>query len=197
MLLLSFLIFLCGGAVVGVLVGAGMLLKPERILALNRYLYRWVGTEKTEQQFDRPRWIERFFYRHHRLTGGIILTGAMFVLYNMLFSSHNVHAVSVALAPGTWGLVDAAEGMLLVGNVLAALIGIIVLTKPSLLRNTEQWANRWIATDGVLKFFNGMHYSFDRYSFRHRKIVGVFMLIGSLFILTVLGRMLWSGAWKF
>lgn len=195
MLLLSFLIFLGCGAMLGVLVGAGLLLKPERIAALNHYLYRWVGTEKIEQEFDRPRWTERFFYRHHRLTGGIIFTGAMFVLYNMLFSSDNVPAVSVALAPGTWGLVDAAQAMLLVGNVLAALIGIIVLTKPSLLRNTEHWANRWVATDGLLKLFNSMHYSFDHYSFRHRKIVGVLVLIGSLFILIVLVRMLWSGAW--
>lgn len=195
-LLLSVLIFLGCGAMIGVLVGAGMLFKPGWIVALNRYFYRWLGTEGIEQQLDRPRGSERFFYRHHRLTGGGVLAGAMLVLYALLFGD-NLRGLAAALAPDTRWLVDAALAVLLVGSVLAALVGIVVLARPSLLRQPEQWANRWIASDGLLKFFNAMHYSFDRYSLRHRKIAGGLLLIASLYVLMVLGRLLWSGAWQF
>lgn len=195
-LLQSFLVLLCGGSIVGFLVGAGMLLRPERVVFLNQYFSRWVSADKVEEELDRPRWIERYFYRHHRLVGGFLLIGAIFVLYIFLFV-YNTQKISAAIAPGNWWLANALMGLLLVGSVLAALMGIIVLARPSLLRDIEKSTNRWVATEGMAKFLNGMRYSLDRQLLRHRKLAGGFMVIGSLYILTVLGPLLWRGGWKF
>ena len=84
-------------------------------------------------------------------------------------------------------------GMLLVGSVLAALIGIIVLAKPSLLREIEKSANRWISTEGVVKRIDGMRNSFEQQILRHSKIAGVSMIIGGFCVLFVLGPFLWRG----
>lgn len=195
-LLRSFLILLCGGSIVGLLVGAGMLLRPERIVFLNQYFSRWVSADKIEQQLDRPRWIERYFYHHHRMVGSALLIGSLFVLYIFLFS-HNVRKIYATMAPGNWWLANALMGLLLVGSVLAALVGIIVLARPSLLREIEKSSNRWISTEGVAKFLNSMRYSFDQQLLRHRKVAGGFMIIGSLYILGVLGPLLWRSGWKF
>lgn len=191
-LLRSFLILLCAGSIAGVLIGAGMLLKPERIVFLNQYFSRWISANKIKEQLDRPRWIERFFYRHHRLVGGVLFIGAIFVLYVFLFDS-KTRRIYAAITPGNWWLMDALMAALLGGSVLAALVGIIVLAKPSLLREIEKSTNRWISTEGVVKFFDGMRNSFDRQILRHRKIAGVFTIIGGLYILIVLGPFLWRG----
>lgn len=195
-LLRSFLLLLCAGSIAGILVGAGMLLRPERIVFLNQYFSHWVSADKVEEQLDRPRWIERYFYHHHWLVGSALLIGALFVLYVFLFS-HNVRKIYAAIAPGNWWLANALMGVLLIGSVLAALVGIIVLARPSLLREIEKSTNRWISTEGVAKFFNRVHDSLDRRLLRHRKIAGAFMILGSLYILVVLGPLLWRGGWKF
>lgn len=195
-LLRFFLILLCAGSLAGVLLGAGILLKPERIVLLNQYFSRWVSADKVNEQLDRPRWIERYFYRHHRLVGALLLIGAIFVLYAFLFS-HNMRRISAVMASGSWGLWEALSGMLLIGSVLAALVGVIVLTRPSMLGEIEKSSNRWIVTEGMVKIFNGMHHSFDQQFLRHRKTAGVLMIAGSLYILTVLGPFLWRGGWKF
>jgi hypothetical protein len=195
-LLRFFLILLCAGSLVGVLVGAGMLLKPERMAFLNQYFSRWVSMDKIGEQLDRPRWTERSFYRHHRLVGAILIIGAIFVLYIFLFR-FNVRRISAVTAPGNWELLDALVGMLLVGSVLAALVGIIVLARPSLLRDIEKSINRWIPVEPAVKLFDSMRYSFDQHILRHRKIAGVLMVVGNLGILMALGPFLWRGGWKF
>src|SRR3990172_2545496 len=191
-----FVAILCGCSVFGFLVGVGLLLKPERIVLLNQYFSRWFSAEKMTEQLDRPRSAERFLYRHHRLVGGALFIGAIFVLYTFLFS-YNMRRISAAAASGYWVLLDALMAILLVGSVLAALVGIIVATRPSLLREIEKSANRWIATEGIVQLFNSMRYSPDRHILRRGKIAGVFIIAGSLYILIVLGPFLWRGGWEF
>ena len=195
-LLRFLLVLLCVGSLAGVLLGAGMLWKPERIAFWNQYFSRWVSADKVHEQLDRPRWIERYFYRHHRLVGVLLLIGAVFVVYVFLFSK-NMRRISAVIASGSSGLWDALVGILLIGSVLAALVGGIVLVRPSLLREIEKSSNRWIATEGMVKLFDGMHYSFDQRLLRHRKTAGVLMIAGGVYILMKLGPLLWRGGWKF
>ncbi len=194
-LLQFFLVFLGGGAIVGILFGAGMLLKHEQVLRLNQYYSRWIGSEKIEEQLDRPRWTERFFYRHHRPVGAGLFIGAMVVLYTFLIS-YNSRKISSVISPGYLWLLDALLGLLLIGSVVAAIVGFIVLLRPSLLRELETSTNRWIATKRVEKLFNNMHYAFDQSMVRHRKLTGTLLLIGGAYVLIGLGYFLFRGGWK-
>ncbi len=195
-LLRFLLILLCVGSVAGVLVGVGMLFKPERVTFWNQYFSRWIGAGKVTEQLDRPRWIERYFYRYHRLVGTSLLVGAIFILYTFLFS-YNVRRISAVMPYGNWGLWDAFIGLLLIGGVLAALVGAIVLIRPSMLREIEKSSNRWIATEPMAKLFDAMHHSFDLRVLRYRKPLGVMMALGGVYILLVLVPLLWRGGWKF
>ncbi len=191
-LLQSFLIFLGGAALLGILVGAGMLLKHEQVIRLNQYFSHWKSTEKFGEHFDRPRSSERFFYRHHRLVGAGLFIGAMLVLYTFLIS-YNVRKISAVIARDYWWLLDALMGLLLIGSVLAAIIGFVMLSRPSLLRDFENSVNRWISTDRLLTFFNGMHYSVEQSILQHRKVAGACLIFGSIYILIALGYfLLWS-----
>ena len=190
----SLLAVLCAGGLVGIVVGFGMLFKPDRIVFLNQYFSRWVGTQKLNEQLDRPRWIERYFYRHHRAVGSFLLIGAIFILYVFMFS-YNVQKFSAALPSSTKGLWIALTAMLLVGGVVAALVGIIVLARPSLLRDIEKASNRWISTDRMAKSSDAMHHSFDQSVLRHRKLAGAFLIVGGLYVLIVMSQFFWRSGW--
>ena len=191
----SVLMFLWSGSIVGFLVGAGILFKPDQIVLLNQYFSRWVGSGKLGRLLDSQRMTERFFYRHNRLVGSGLLIGALVVLYTFLFR-YNLRTISAFIPRNYWWLSDALMGMLLIATVVAALIGIIVLTKPSLLRDVEKSANHWISTEHLLTLFNGMHYSAEQTLIRHNRITGLSIMLGSLYILVVLGYFLFGGIGK-
>jgi len=191
----SFLMFLWTGSVVGILVGAGMLFRPGQIIQLNQYFSRWVGSDRFGKLMDQPRWTERFFYRHNHLVGAGVLIGALVVLYTFLFT-YNARIVSSLVPRGYWWLSDALTGMVLVGGFLSAVVGAIVLVKPSLLREIEKSANHWVSTERLLPLFNSMHFSAEQSIFRHPRVAGVSILLGSLYVLVVLGYLLFRGAWK-
>ncbi len=195
-LLKASLLFLCSVSLVSVLLGAVMLLRPERIVAWGQYFSRWFGSAKISEQLDRPHWIDRYFYRHHRVVGAVLVIGAVYVLYTFLLN-YNVRRISAAFASHTWGLLDALIGLMLIGGVLAALVGLIVLVSPSLLREIETSANRWVATDGMAKTLNEVRNSFDQFIQRHNKAAGALMIAGGLYVLIFLGPLLWLGGWKF
>lgn len=191
----SLLIFLWVGSIVGMLVGAGVWLKPQQIIVLNQFFSRWVGSGRLGVILDRPRWSERFFYRHHKLVGVAVLVGALVVLYTFLFS-YNLRTISTLIPRGYWWLSDALVALLLVSSALAALIGILVLARPSLLRDLEKAANRWISTERWVTMINRMNFSAEQSIIRHHRIAGVTIFVGSVYILVVLGYFLFHGALK-
>jgi hypothetical protein len=194
-LMRSVLLFLWMGSFAGALVGVGMLLLPTRTIRLNQYFCRWVDTTDLGAEFDRPRWVERFFYRYHRWTGATLGLGGAFVLY-MFLLVHVMRRVSVFLKNDIFGLLDAFSAIIVIGSVLAIFIGFVMYARPSLLRELEVAANQWISTDGLTNAFNSMHLSFDGYVVRYRKMAGAFLLSGGVYACIVLGHLLLYGDWK-
>ena len=191
-----FVLAVCTGSVASVLLGVTLLLKPDIIERLNQYLARWVSPEKVSEQLDRPRWIERYFYRHHRLVGSVLLIGAGFVLYIFLFR-YSAQKV-VGMIPHRYlGFYELLVTLLQVGSTLAALVGIIVLIRPSMLRTIEKASNHWISTGPAVRFFDGMHHSVDRLVLQHRKVAGGIMIVGGLFIIISLAPLLWRSGLGF
>lgn len=188
-LLQSSLVFLWGGCLFGFLIGAGMILRPGYLVNLNQICSHWVSTEKISEQIDQPRWTERLFYRHHKLVGVSVIVGSTMVLYTFLFSA-NLRNISQYIPRDYWWLSDALIGMLLAGNMPAAIVGIIVLLKPSLLRDLEKSTNRWISTEQLLTLFNGMHFSAEQSLLRHNRITGAAIMLGSLYTILALGNIL-------
>lgn len=189
----SYLMFLWGGCVVGILVGAIMLLKPEQMMRLNQQVSRWVCTEKLTEQLDRQRRLEPIIYRYHRLAGAAVLIGSVYVLHTFLFR-YNLRVISTVIPQDYWWLSDALVATILVGSVMSAMIGGIVLTKPSLLRDIEASANRWICTGHLSSRVNRRYHFIERFFFSYHRFFGVFILFGSLYVLVVLGDYLFYGA---
>lgn len=191
----SFLVFLLVGSMLAIVVGIGLLFAPERIQVINERLARWVDTEKFERQFDRPRWTERHFYRHHRIAGSALFTVSVIVLYKFLLTPTK-QKIAAIVPNDPIGLLDAMVALFVIAGALGAVIGLVVFTRPSMLRELENAANRWISTEHISRFFNTPYFSFDSCVLRYRKIAGVFFFIVGLYILLILGNLLLRGQWK-
>jgi len=186
---LSLLKFLWGGSVLGVLIGAGLMIQPNWVMHLSRSCSRWISADKVGEVLDRPRWVERVFYRHHQIAGATVFIGALVVLY--IFLAHDGLVSVSRLFPRNYSwLFDAAMRILLIGCGLAAFVGAIVVIRPSHLREFEKSANRWVSTDGAVKVFNGMHFGVEHSLFRHHRIAGISITLGSLYVAVVLGYFL-------
>lgn len=95
---------------------------------------------------DAPYFWERFFYRHHRVWGAIIIAGAAYAAITLL-RLDDPAGVANALglpfgASANLILVQSVHALLLLGSLLALPFGCVVLIRPSLLKRVERQANR-------------------------------------------------------
>lgn len=177
------------GLLLALLVGVLPLARPQALFALNQRLSRWVDTRQTFNLLDQPRHLERFFYRHHRVLGALIVLGAGYVLLRWAFA-YDRSDLAALLSP-RW----AARGMdwiplaleaVLVGLHVAILaIGVLIVFRPSLLKGVEKAANRWqdgpetTPLDSVVGTLDG---TFEG----HPRVSGLILVISALWCLLAL-----------
>lgn len=133
------LFFVLSGAI-AVVAGLAFLLAATRQPNEPVTLRAWLLNSRLQEVLERPRFIERFIYRHHRLFGTAIVAGAL-TLLAMLGAGHPRLFVTVLL-----GGSNAWVAVVLVWALAVAVlvIGMIVLIRPSALKGAEALANRWI-----------------------------------------------------
>ena len=186
-LLQSFLIFVAVGCVVSLIIGVGMLIKPERMLRLNQILSKWFATDKLAAALDRPHRVEFALYRKHRSVGALVLAGGFFILYVMLFA-FNKKAAGGALgfSPNpqlaAW-MMDALGVVLIVSSVLGLIIGFFLVVRPSVFKPFEEWGNRWYTTEKSLRVIDAMNLKPDQAMTRNHRVFAALIIAGSVYVL--------------
>ena len=136
--------------------GLWLLVAPVSAARFAAWTDRWVSTQETAERLNRPISSHRFFYRHHRIAGGLITAGAAYCLVRW-WRNYDREAVLAQLFPrlrsaGLDWLVAAVEWMFVGFNAAILIAGLVVLFRPSLLKTPERIADRWVQvrTDPVL-----------------------------------------------
>ncbi|HEU0188721.1 MAG TPA: hypothetical protein VFQ97_01875 [Gallionella sp.] len=190
----SLAIFLIIGALMGVAVSLLLIFKPHLMERINRVANRWISTRRMNQFLDRSISIERWFYRHHRTLGILIMLGACYILvyFGLLFDK----AIALQRLSGYVPvlllriLLDALPLALLSGAAVALITGLFVWLRPSLLRGIEKEANQWVSTRRASKVLDVPHGEVDRFVMGHTQRVGWLLLLGSVYLLFALFRWL-------
>ncbi len=181
-------VLVLGLALAGV-VGVMLLARPQVLFALNARLSRWVDTGSTFKVLDQPHNLERFFYRHHRVLGAMIATGAGYVLWSWAFAYDRADVIAIlgrrwVTAGLDW--VPAAVEVAVVGLHGAILaVGLLVFFRPSLLKGLERTANRWqdgpatTPLDSVVGTLDG---TFEG----HPRVSGLLLVVSALWCLLAL-----------
>ena len=128
-------------------IGVLLLARPGTAFAINERLSRWIDTTPTFSALDRPRSLERYFYRHHRLLGALIVGGASYVLWRWAFVYERADMIAVVgqgwVSAGLDWLPAALEVALVALHMVIFVVGALVMFRPSLLKGVERAANRW------------------------------------------------------
>jgi hypothetical protein len=174
-------------AVLMAVTGLLMVLLPGRMLVLNQKLDIWIDTSRWFRLLDEPHRVERGFYRHHVITGVLIIAGALYSLRYLWVLRQNELLLLVPEFSGPemaeW--VHAGLSLFLIaGNGIALLAGIIVLFRPSLLKGVEVWANTWVDSEKVMRKLDSRMEGTGRFISGHVRLLGMLVVIGSVYIMT-------------
>jgi len=190
-LLRSLVLFLLLGSAAGLLAGALMMWRPEWLMRVSQHANRWVSTRQMGRTLERSVNIDHWFYRYGHLSGAVLLAGAIYIIY--IFTLHFARADLLAIfarmhlvQPLLLGpLLDTLVLVFLAGALLALLVGLFLIFRPSLLRDLEFGANQRISMRQSLKSVE-VQRDLDQLVFRHVRLVGVLLLCGSLYTLVAL-----------
>lgn len=188
----AFLLTLMSGSIAGLFAGTALVLRPAWLLYVGKLVNRWISTRKLSSLLERMINIDRWLYRHHRITGILLLAGALFLINFFTGSFDKSTALakfSRALAiPSAFTdvLLDSAVLSILLGVTFTMIISLFLLIRPSMLKGFERDANQWISLRRSLKPFEIPRTGIDEYVFQNVRMTGIMLLLGSLYTLAVL-----------
>lgn len=165
--------------------GLILLLSPKVFDKLNATMNRRFSGRRAMKPLEVSHYQEAFFYRHHRWTGGLILAGTLFFFFNLAFRFSSDAAV--AALPGVDWIWIAVFWFLVVGNLVAAVIGLVILLWPSALKPLEAMANHWVSVRQAARPLDDSHDIADRLVRRHPRTSGVLLLLAGLFLAATFG----------
>ena len=184
-------ILLLLGVALGLLVGILLLIDSQRVLRWNAYLNRWISTGESLRVLDQPHDLNRIVYRGHRILGLVVLAAALYALDVLVFNIQTrplAHIFRDLANPATLQLfADGARWFLVAGNVLAILVGMILVFRPSLLKGVEGWTDRRYSSRLSSPNLDEPRYQPDEFVRAHLRLAGIVAAGGSLFALLSLG----------
>ena len=191
----TMLLFFVTGSVAGMLAGTALILRPGWILYVGKFANRWISTRPITLFLERMIMVDRWFYRHHYLSGTFLLAGAIFVINFFLVRFDKAHAFAklhhdFAIAPTAIDiLLNSAVLVIISGVAFAFLISLFLLVRPSMLKGFEQESNQWISLRRGLKPLEVQCFELDEYLISNDKMAGVVLLCASLY--SLVGLTIW------
>ena len=170
----------------GMLAGAGLLLMPERAFGEQSRWRQWFLEHDLAALLNHYQRIERYLYRHNRLVGAALTVGALTLLYLLGKLQGYLYASNV------WSQIQGVRLAMLFAwalAILALIIGIFFLIRPSALKGVESLSNRWIgpppSTFQQAEPAKGINHLILRFP-RH---TGILLLLAGITCLGVAARM--------
>lgn len=174
-------------AVLTAITGLLLLLVPGWLLRLSERLNVWIDTSSWFRKLDEPHQLERLFYRHHVVMGALILAGSLYSLW-FIWRLQGGELLVLFPAAANRVLLEILQSVLihvlLLGNLLALVIGLVVIVRPSLLKGLESRANRWVSSDRALSSLDKRVDVADRIIPGYPRLLGLLILLGSLYIMS-------------
>lgn len=182
-LLNTVVVFLFAVSLLGLALGAGLLLRARAILPFIQVMNQWVSTRRALKPLELPRQVAsaaasaRWF--------GVALVGlGAFSAFILVFKLDAVTLAGLfrvdARASLAGMLLDAARWFLVAGSVTAIATGVMLLAFPRAWRRVEAAANRWYSTRELEISGDALHPSFERLVEAFPRASGVAILALSL-----------------
>ena len=183
------LIFIIIGSVIAFILGLGLILAPALTLKLNEKINTRISMREKTKTIEKPIKSEPFFYKHSKFSGTILVIGSLFVLYTL--QTFNAYSLiphlpkSISTTAWEW-IIQSVEIFFFISCVFIFVFGLIILIRPSMIKNFEQAANHWISTrQGFSKMSADIDIT-NKLVNTYPRVFGVFIALFSLIVLFLL-----------
>jgi len=166
------------------LFGLLLLIAPGRALALQERLNHRFSGRQISHPLEAPINIDRYFYRHARPAGVLLMLGAA----GMLALNWQLPGEVQATTPPMWAwLAHSLYWFLAISGIAIFFIGLTCVFRPSLLKPLEHKANHWVSTRQMTQFLSHAYTPLDSLLQQAPRIVGaVLATVSSLLLLILL-----------
>ena len=168
------ILFLIFGNLFAFFIGVLMIAAPQRLGNLFRISNRWISTRRMTKPLEKPRQADRAMLRYPRVLGAIMLASAALILIKGIIFISGVNAADggrllarlysgVNLSAVAWEVMWVTLiTIILLGAILAIVVGLMSLFKLGKLKHWAESANRWVSTRQLTKPLDMPHYHLDK-----------------------------------
>jgi hypothetical protein len=190
-----FLFFLVTG-IFGIGFGTGLAVFRARVFRFFRPMNRWISARKNLAPMEARHDIEPIFHKYRRWFSAFFVIGGLFSIIMLAAKVNAAAVVSVfgtrhSSSIGPW-VVQSLATFLIMGSVLAIVVGIILGFFPQVLGTLETRTNRWVSSRQMAKGGDTMHLPLDRWFEASPRVAGWILAAASL-ILTVVSAIVVFG----
>jgi uncharacterized protein YjeT (DUF2065 family) len=192
LLLTSLVVFLFVGSLLGLVLGAGLLLRANAVLPFIHVMNQWVSTRQALRPLEVPvqmapaaggaRWFGMVLAVLGAFSAAILLRLDSAGLAGLFKVDARISLLSIALESVRWFLVA--------GSFTAILTGVMLLFFPQAWRKLEARANHWYSTRQLEIAGDTLHPSLDRIVEAFPRAAGVVILALSLIAAVASGMLL-------
>lgn len=190
----TLLTFLLLGALTGLVIGIWLTVSPAHFFHATGGLNRWTSARRALKIWETPLHLERFFYRHHRIFGVVLLLATGWTLYyfTRLYAPEQVLRLlqrASRINPAWAPLLNGTVWVIRIASALALLVGLVVVIRPSLLKGIEAKSNTWVSTRKMMRPLEQSYPLADSFASRHPRTAGLIIVVISCYALISLALM--------
>ena len=190
-----FLFFLVSG-IFGIGFGIGLAVYRDRVFRIFAPLNRWISARQNLAPMEIRRNVEPFVHLHRRWFSALFIVGGVFSIA-VLAIKVDAAAVTSAFGArqagffGPW-IVQSLATFLIVGSVLAIVVGVILGFFPGAISFLESRANQWVSSRQMVRGADKMHLPLDRLFESSPRATGLVLAVGAV-VLTVISATILIG----
>jgi hypothetical protein len=173
-------------SLIGVAVGAGLIVSSARMFRLFRVMNHYVSTRHALKPLAIPHDVGQSVRKHRRLIGTFFVLGAAYCIYAMLAWFHSsviVAALHLSLPKAFVAMIlESVRWSLIVFSVMAIVVGGMLIFFPDALARLEALANRWVSVRRLTLGADTMHLSLDRLVEAFPRAAGAIIVVAALFV---------------
>jgi hypothetical protein len=193
----SLAIFFLLGGFVALAVGAGLFFRAESTLRFFGTVNRWVSMRHVADRLEIVHDTRPAVLRYRFLIAAVFIVGGAFALFSLItqFDAKAVlYVYRMSLfkpAFAAW-LVDGAKWILIVGNIVAIVVGLALAFFPGAVANLEAKGGRWYSEPEVVKRADDLRLPLDQRVVAYPRHSGVAMMFFGLVLIGTFGIMLFG-----
>jgi hypothetical protein len=174
--------------------GVSLIVNSAGALRIIGRLNQWVSMRPATKPLEIPRDTRPLVQKYRYGFAAVFILGAAFALYGLLFQFESLAAVRLlglgAMAPDAahW-FVDSLRWLLILGNVLAIVAGILLAFFPARVEAIEARAGRWFSVRKATKGADDMRVRLDPLVEVYPRAVGVTVIVIGLALIATFGLM--------